>query len=343
MFGRPGHHGSHDHCEEEEGWRRREEEERLRRERGHHYSHQPYSYPPPPDVYPPRDYCPPPPTYPSNVQHVSHEAQFDTGLPLYPHNPWPPGAYPHGAYSSPPSSNVQHVSHEAPFPAPHESSCGAPLPNPVSNVQHVSHEAPFPVAYGGYGAAPPNPSSNVQHVSHEAPFQTSYSPSLHHGWRLPFGSSSHQRTVRIYPKAGEGFSLTIRNGEVVLARADRNDEYQHWIKDEKYSTKVKDEDGFPSFALVNKVTGEAIKHSIGATHPVRLIHYNPDYLDESVLWTESKDTGQGFRCIRMVNNTNITFDAFNGDKEHGGVRDGTIVVLWECWKGDNQRWKIVPY
>jgi len=32
---------------------------------------------------------------------------------------------------------------------------------------------------------------------------------------------------------------------------------------------VKDKDGYPSFALVNKVTGEAIKHSIGATHPVR--------------------------------------------------------------------------
>ncbi|KAL5995016.1 hypothetical protein ACLOJK_025074 [Asimina triloba] len=42
----------------------------------------------------------------------------------------------------------------------------------------------------------------------------------------------------------------------------------HWIKDEKYSTRVKDEDGYPSFALVNKVTGEALKHSIGATHPM---------------------------------------------------------------------------
>lgn len=31
---------------------------------------------------------------------------------------------------------------------------------------------------------------------------------------------------------------------------------------------MKDEEGFPSFSLINKVTGEAIKHSIGATHPV---------------------------------------------------------------------------
>lgn len=342
MFGRSGNHGSHHHYAEEEDWRRREEEERLRKERERHHPHQPYPYPPPPDVYPPRDYGPPPPTYPSNVQHVSHEASFDTGLSAYPHNHWPPSDYRHGAYGPPPSSNIQHVSHEVPFPAPHGSSYGAPPPNSLSNVQHVSHEVPFAASHGAYGAVPPT-ASNVQHVSHEAPFHTGQSPSVHHGWGLPSGRSSHQRTVRIYPKAGEGFSLTIRNGQVVLAKADHNDDYQHWIKDEKYSTKVKDEDGFPSFALINKVTGEAIKHSIGETHPVRLIHYNPDYLDESVLWTESKDTGQGFRCIRMVNNIKLTFDAFNGDKEHGGVHDGTIVVLWECWKGDNQRWKIVPY
>ncbi|MCI51363.1 hydroxyproline-rich glycoprotein family protein, partial [Trifolium medium] len=42
---------------------------------------------------------------------------------------------------------------------------------------------------------------------------------------------------------------------------------QHWYKDEKWSTRVKDKDGYPAFALVNKVTGEAIKHSIAATHP----------------------------------------------------------------------------
>ncbi|MFX9847933.1 hypothetical protein ABTP16_18965, partial [Acinetobacter baumannii] len=77
----------------------------------------------------------------------------------------------------------------------------------------------------------------------------------------------------------------------MLARSDPSDPCQHWIKDEKLSTKVKDEQGFPSFALVNKATGEAMKHSIGATHPVQLTRYNPNVLDESVLWTESKDLG----------------------------------------------------
>ncbi|XP_074569676.1 ricin B-like lectin R40G2 [Curcuma longa] len=156
------------------------------------------------------------------------------------------------------------------------------------------------------------------------------------------GSRPAQRTVRVYTKADPNYSLSIRDGHVVLVPNNPNDPYQHWYKDLKHSTTVKDEEGFPGFALVNKVTGEAIKHSIGATNPVRLVPYNSDYLDESVLWAESNDTGEGYRCIRMVNNIRLNFDAFHGDKDHGGVRDGTSIVLWEWLKGDNQRWKIEP-
>lgn len=43
---------------------------------------------------------------------------------------------------------------------------------------------------------------------------------------------------------------------------------QHWIKDMKYSTRVKDEEGYPAMALVNKASGEALKHSLGQSHPV---------------------------------------------------------------------------
>ena len=39
----------------------------------------------------------------------------------------------------------------------------------------------------------------------------------------------------------------------------------------RHSTRIKDEEGYPAFALVNKVTGEAIKHSLGQSHPVRTI------------------------------------------------------------------------
>jgi hypothetical protein len=76
---------------------------------------------------------------------------------------------------------------------------------------------------------------------------------------------------------------------------------------------------------------------------VKLVPFNPEYPDESVLWTESGDVGKGFRCIRMVNNIRLNFDAFHGDKDHGGVHDGTTVVLWEWAKGDNQSWKILPW
>ena len=76
---------------------------------------------------------------------------------------------------------------------------------------------------------------------------------------------------------------------------------------------------------------------------VRLVPYNPEYLDESVLWTESRDVGNGFRCVRMVNNIYLNFDALHGDKWHGGVRDGTEIVLWKWCEGDNQRWKVVPW
>jgi len=150
-------------------------------------------------------------------------------------------------------------------------------------------------------------------------------------------------SVRIYTKAEPNYSLTIREGNVVLAFSNPSDPFQHWFKDERFSTKVKDEQGYPSFALVNNATGQAIKHSVGGTHPVQLIPYDPSKLDESILWTESKDLGDSYRTIRMVNNIRLNIDAFNGDKNHGGVRDGTKIVLWEWKKGENQRWKIVPY
>lgn len=76
---------------------------------------------------------------------------------------------------------------------------------------------------------------------------------------------------------------------------------------------------------------------------VQLIPYHADVLDESILWTQGKDLGDGFRTVRMVNNIRLNVDAFHGDKKSGGVHDGTTIVLWEWNKGDNQRWKISPY
>nr|XP_043633298.1 ricin B-like lectin R40G2 [Erigeron canadensis] len=70
-------------------------------------------------------------------------------------------------------------------------------------------------------------------------------------------------TVRVYCKAKIDFSLTVRDGQVILAPSNPFDPHQHWIKDEICGKDVKDEEGFSSFALVNKATGLAMKHSIG--------------------------------------------------------------------------------
>ncbi|XP_059460277.1 ricin B-like lectin EULS3 [Corylus avellana] len=158
-----------------------------------------------------------------------------------------------------------------------------------------------------------------------------------------------RQTFRVFSKADPTYSVTIRDGRVILARSDPSDELQHWYK-EDYGTRVNDVNGFPSFALVNKATGQAMKHAIGDTHPVQLKSYSSaesaDVLDESILWTEANDElGEGFRAIRMAHNTGLNVDAFVGEEKSGGgsVRDGTTVGLWQWHGGDNQIWKIIPY
>jgi hypothetical protein len=204
-------------------------------------------------------------------------------------------------------------------------------------------------------------------------------------------------TCRIYNKAGEGFSLAVRDGAVCLVPSNPADKYQHWIKDTRCGNRIKDEEGYPAFALINRFSGEAIKFFSGTKpirinalsstdHPavsnyictfvrsffdhhttphgltdqgflflllyvpkVKLVQYNPNYADKSVLWTESCDVGHGFRCIRPLDSINLNFHAFLDDKDNG-----TIVTLrhWsecdnQCWKTlrhwsecDNQCWKI---
>jgi hypothetical protein len=158
---------------------------------------------------------------------------------------------------------------------------------------------------------------------------------------------------------------------------------QHWYKDMRFSTRVKDGEGMPAFALVNRPTGLAIKHSLGQSYPVMMhafcsisqilysrlfdpvtiyLYYSSthqvayihrslrdniySYCTGETRSVQSRgggrlravDVGKGFRCVRMVNNTRLALDAFHGDKDHGGVHDGTAVVLWEWCKGDNQSW-----
>ncbi|GFQ01244.1 hypothetical protein PHJA_002268300 [Phtheirospermum japonicum] len=261
---------------------------------------------------------------------------------------YPHGRYPHHGgdrreeeeeerYGFPPSGRP----HPPPFyggeePSPHA------RPHPPPQVYHTSHMGPpGPESYH----PPPPPAVTNHHPSpqpHHHPHMPHFPPAADHHSHHKEEELNNKPSFKMYSKAEPNYSLTIREGKVVLARADPSDRFQHWIKDVKLSTRVKDEEGFPSFALVNKATGQALKHAIGATHPVQLTQHNPNGLDESVLWTESNDLGDGYRAIRMVNNIRLNIDAFNGDKNHGGVRDGTKIVLWEWKKGDNQRWRICP-
>ncbi|KAL6631265.1 hypothetical protein ACP70R_028115 [Stipagrostis hirtigluma subsp. patula] len=164
-------------------------------------------------------------------------------------------------------------------------------------------------------------------------------------WQQTPTAGGAQPTFKIFCKADEGYCLAVRDGKVVLAAADSRDEHQHWFMDVRFSRHVKDEEGHPAFSLVNKATGLAVARSLGHGHPVKLLLFNPDYLDESVLWTESCDLGRDFGCIRMLSNINLTFDAFAGDG--GAMRDGATVVLSEWADGDDgddgQSWKILPW
>ncbi|XP_062113660.1 ricin B-like lectin EULS3 [Humulus lupulus] len=281
------------------------------------------------------------PNYPPPGTHYS---SFDQPPP-----PPPPTSshFPHDS----PATHVHHSSHQSPYedrsfppppppsfdhrPPPFDSFDHRPEYGASTNVLHVGHhfEQPAPIEEPGF---------HGDH--HSRPHLPSFLP--HHSTNTHQGSQSElygRRTVKVFTKAEPNYSLTIRDGKVILAKSNPSDDLQHWYKDEKYSTRVKDEEGFPCFALVNKATGQAMKHSVGATHPVQLIPYNSNVLDESILWTEGKDLGDGFRPVRMVNNIRLNVDAFHGDKHSGGVHDGTTIVLWQWNKGDNQRWRITPY
>ncbi|PIA48723.1 hypothetical protein AQUCO_01400942v1 [Aquilegia coerulea] len=205
---------------------------------------------------------PPPPPFSSSVTHHQH-------MPAHPnpnrsdyyggvgeigggYQPQPPPPSIH--YQGPPPPVVQHVSHH--------SDDQPEFPHDRDRHPHQHHSG------GGGGGGHSNflPSFTHHH-------NTSHEPSAAAG--SGYGNPGdelllHKPTVRVYSKADTGYSLSIRDAQVVLAPSNPRDDFQHWIKDQKFSTKVKDEEGFPCFALVNKATGQALKHSIGATQPVIL-------------------------------------------------------------------------
>ncbi|GJN07994.1 hypothetical protein PR202_ga25877 [Eleusine coracana subsp. coracana] len=139
---------------------------------------------------------------------------------------------------------------------------------------------------------------------------------------------------RIHCAASGNHSLAIVNGEV-------------WYKDLSYGVGLKDEAGSPAFALVNKSTGEALKHSFGYRCPIRAIRFDPLYVDESILWAESnkEELQQGsnvFRRIHMINNMDYIFDAERTVLNLGAARHGTRLILFRWNGGWNQMRQIEP-
>ncbi|KAL2609163.1 hypothetical protein R1flu_027736 [Riccia fluitans] len=154
----------------------------------------------------------------------------------------------------------------------------------------------------------------------------------------PASTECKGELVKIFCQARPDYNLAVRDYEVVLVPGDDNDPYQTWIKDESWSTKVKDSAGFPAFALINKATGKALRHAEGMEAPVVLEEYEPNVLNEVILWTTSDDVSDGYKAIRPVNNIHLNLDADHGLEKYGGVKDGNKVIFFK-WKHEpNQLW-----
>ncbi|XP_059070823.1 ricin B-like lectin R40C1 [Cryptomeria japonica] len=150
-------------------------------------------------------------------------------------------------------------------------------------------------------------------------------------------------TVRIYCEANPDYHLANFNGHVVMTAANESDPNQQWIMDTSWSVRAKDEAGYPAFALVNRATGQALRHGRSESERVTLGPYHLDDLNEAVLFTQGADVGRGYQCIRPVNNILINLEAmFEDDKHHRGIHEGAAIALFKWNKKENQKWKISP-
>ncbi|KAF3338188.1 hypothetical protein FCM35_KLT17025 [Carex littledalei] len=113
-------------------------------------------------------------------------------------------------------------------------------------------------------------------------------------------SENEDTIYRIICLENTDYSLASRGGHVVFALTNYFDRYQHWIKDKRHGATIKDSEGQPAFAVINRATGQAISHC-PTSQPVPLVPYNMNSCDESVLWTMSKDAySGGFRYIHRA-------------------------------------------
>lgn len=140
------------------------------------------------------------------------------------------------------------------------------------------------------------------------------------------------------------FSMSIKDGKVILAKANPNDDYQHWYKDDKHGSTVKDAFGNPAFSLINKVTGQVIKKPLELGQPLLLAPYNASDLDKTVLWGWNATRNGPFAILNVMEDAySLKYD-FTAD---GGAKDGVQIIARSWIKSDpddrSQQWIINPY
>lgn len=182
------------------------------------------------------------------------------------------------------------------------------------------HEAPPPVSQ--HPGAPPG-----QHQGHSGAPPTRQGPA--------------GELVTVVAEQNKNYRLTSKDDGVSLVYKNQQDPKQFWIKID-YGDKFIDEEGARAFILVNKATGYALSHGLEIGAAVTQEPYIPHAIDNSVLWSQSKDLGNKFTAIRVVTNIHLNLDADHGDKKHGGIKEGNRLVVHVWNKQENQKWLIAP-
>jgi hypothetical protein len=69
------------------------------------------------------------------------------------------------------------------------------------------------------------------------------------------------------------------------------------------------------------------------------VDYQQDINDDSILWSESQDFGEGFKTLRSVSDTLLNLTVFEGQKK---IRNGSPLVLDTWHKKNHQLWQLSP-
>nr|CAB3451870.1 unnamed protein product [Digitaria exilis] len=152
------------------------------------------------------------------------------------------------------------------------------------------------------------------------------------------------KVVKILCKGGNNLYVSIRGDDVVLAHDDPKDKTQQWFMDYSRASNVTDDNGQTVFALVNKVTRQAMvnkeKQPADGSVQVQLASYVDDErVPISVLWTVLEEEHvDGFHPIGTLRDSSEVLGWLKGN-----VKEGPILGVQPFELGsDNQLWKFLP-